>query len=149
MIFTFLRTLFTRPIGPIVLGELFRVSLLAYLLLLLIEYSVPGSVVYFVSMTTVLIIVLVSGVGAALCPEPRSVHAIKSRRPRTRDYVFIVALALIGATLIYTKTKSIGHIAIGIATLSGVIIALLSLLLLYDDGDEASGEYQTELRERD
>ncbi len=117
-------------------------SLLAYLLLLLIEYIIPGSVVHFFSMTAVLVIVLVSGVGAALFPEPRQEHSPNRQHPRKRDYVFIATLALTGAVLIYTKTKSIGHIAIGIAVLSGMIIALLSLLLLFDNEEEDDREFR-------
>lgn len=142
MIASLLRTIFTKPVCPFLLAEAFRASLLAYLLLLLIEYLIPGSVAHFLSMTTILVVVLVSGVGAALFPEPQQEHMENRRQPRLRDYLFITALSLFGALLIYTKTKSIGHIAIGIAVLSGIIIALLALLLLLDNGEEDNGEFR-------
>lgn len=141
MITSLLRTIVTKPVGPFLLAEAFRTSLLAYLLLLLIEYLAPGSVSHFIPMTTVLVVVLASGVGAALFPEPtRNVQA-ERRKPRFRDYLFVALLSLVGAALIYAKTQNIGRIAIGIAVLSGIIIALLSLLLLFDDGEDDESGY--------
>lgn len=140
MITVLLRTIFTKPVGPFILAEAFRASLLAYLLLLLIEYLVPGAASHFLPMTAILVIVLASGVGAALFPEPTRNAQIERRKPRLRDYLFIAILSLVGAVLIYAKTQNIGRIAIGIAILSGVIIALLSLLLLLDDGEDEKSE---------
>lgn len=131
-----LRALFTKPVGPYLLAEAFRTSFLAYLLLLLIEYLAPGSASRYVPMTTVLVTVLVSGVGAALFPEPPRDSVAEKRKPRFRDFFFVALLSVLGAVLIYAKTQSIGRIAAAIAILSGIIIGLLSLLLLF--GDEES-----------
>lgn len=141
MILSTLRTVVTRPIGPLIVAEVFCVSLFAYLLLMLLEYLAPGSVTNFLPMTGVLIVVLVSGVIMALFPELHTGVAEECRTPRIRDYVFVALLSLLGVALIFAKTKGIGgKVAVGIATLSGLIIALLSLFLLFENKEDDNGE---------
>lgn len=130
----------TRRTMIFFVGELFRVSLLGYLVVLLLEYMVPLFVSLFFNSSILLGVVLASGICTSLYPEDRSEHTKVKKRVRVRDIVFIVLLAVTGALLIYTKTKPIGTIAIAIAALSGVIIALLSLLLLIDDDKEREGD---------
>ena len=120
-------------------SEIFKISLLSYLLFYLIEDFFPGFVSSFFSMNILLGIVVGSGVLTVISQKPDSAKAstdegrIEENKIRARDIVFIVILSIIAGGLIYLKTKDLGKLGLAISTISGIIILLMSILLLTEE----------------
>jgi len=120
-------------------SEIFKISLLSYLLFYLIEDFFPGFVSSFFSMNILLGIVVGSGVLTVISQKPDSAKAstdegrIEENKIRARDIVFIVILSIIAGGLIYLKTKSLGGLGLAISIISGIIILLMSILLLTEE----------------
>ena len=120
-------------------SEIFKISLLSYLLFYLIEDFFPGFVSSFFSMNILLGIVVGSGVLTVISQKPDSAKAstdegrIEENKFRARDIVFIVILSIIAGGLIYLKTKDLGKLGLAISIISGIIILLMSILLLTEE----------------
>ena len=117
-------------------SEIFKISLLSYLLFYLIEDFFPGFVSSFFSMNILLGIVAGSGVFTVVSQKEESKEGegkeVKNKI-RARDIVFIVILSIIAGGLIYLKTKDLGKLGLAISTISGIIILLMSILLLTEE----------------
>lgn len=126
--------------------EIFKISLLSYLLFYLIEDFFPGFVSSFFSMNILLGIVVGSGVFTVVSQEPASAKAtagegrVERNKIRVRDIVFIVILSIIAGGLIYLKTKDLGKLGLVISIISGIIILLMSILLLIEDDYDKRSE---------
>lgn len=126
--------------------EIFKISLLSYLLFYLIEDFFPGFVSSFFSMNILLGIVMGSGVFTVVSQEPASAKAtagegrVERNEIRARDIVFIVILSIIAGGLIYLKTKDLGKLGLVISIISGIIILLMSILLLIEDDYDKRSE---------
>lgn len=126
--------------------EIFKISLLSYLLFYLIEDFFPGFVSGFFSMNILLGIVVGSGVFTVVSQEPASAKAsagegrAEGNKIRARDIVFIVILSIIAGGLIYLKTKDLGRLGLVISIISGIIILLMSILLLIEDDYDKRSE---------
>lgn len=124
--------------------EIFKISLLSYLLFYLIEDFFPGFVSSFFSMNILLGIVVGSGVFTVVSQEPASAKAtagegrVEGNKIRVRDIVFIVILSIVAGGLIYLKTKDLGKLGLAISIISGIIILLMSVLLLIEDDENIS-----------
>ena len=122
----------TARFGRFFANEVFRVLLLVYLLLYLLEQYAPGFVLYSVNLTWMLVAVVITGIISSLFPEEKPME-MKDTTLRLRDYVFIILLAAAGGVLVYIKVKSVGVFSIPLSILSGLIIVLLSFLLMTDN----------------
>ena len=123
-----------------IFAEIFKISLLSYLGLYLIEDFFPGFVSSFLDMNIVLGIVVASGIFVAI--NQKSVSSADEEKElknhekiRGRDIVFIIILGIISGFLIYWKTKMLGSLALPISIISGIIIILMSFLLLTEDDE--------------
>ena len=118
------------------IADIFKISLLSYLLFYLIEDFFPGFVSGFFSMNILLGIVVWSGVFTVISQKEESKEGegkeVKNKI-RARDIVFIVILSIIAGGLIYLKTKDLGKLGLAISTISGIIILLMSILLLTEE----------------
>ena len=118
------------------IAEIFKISLLSYLLFYLIEDFFPGFVSGFFSMNILLGIVVVSGVFTVISQKEESKEGEgkeAKNKIRARDIIFIVILSIIAGGLIYLKTKSLGKLGLAISIISGIIILLMSILLLTEE----------------
>ena len=117
-------------------SEVFKISLLSYLLLYLIEDFFPGFVSGFFSMNILLGIVAGSGVFTVAIEKPAAESDKEAKikdKIKIRDIIFIVILSIIAGGLIYLKTKSLGGLGLAISIISGIIILLMSILLLTEE----------------
>ena len=118
------------------IAEIFKISLLSYLVFYLIEDFFPGFVSGFFSMNILLGIVVGSGVFTVISQKEESKEGEgkeAKNKIRARDIVFIVILSIIAGGLIYLKTKSLGGLGLAISIISGIIILLMSILLLTEE----------------
>ncbi len=60
--------------------------------------------------------------------------------PSNFDHAFIVVMSVIGAVVIWYKTRQIGDISYLVSVLGGALIAALSMLILEEDEDELEDE---------
>jgi len=113
--------------------EVFVFSLIFYLLLLLgKEFELLFIKKYFEhSLNWLLGLVMVSGAICSLFGEMGS-KRVESKAKRA-DYMFGVLLGVVGAFLIWLKTKGLGSIGYIISAISGLLIILLSVVILSDD----------------
>lgn len=121
--------------------EIFKISLLSYLLFYLLEDFFQGFVSGFFSMNILLGIVVGSGVFTVVVQkEEKKEDDIKEvkNKIRVRDIIFIVILSIIAGGLIYLKTKDLGKLGLVISIISGIIILLMSILLLIEDDENIS-----------
>ena len=109
--------------------EVFRISLLLYVLLLVLSQFVPNFVTF--NMNIVLVVALISGAGTALCTANNVGEP--SKKFSIRDWGFVFMLGVIGAVLVYSKIHTIGLYALPISVLTGICIVLLPPLLMSDD----------------
>lgn len=137
----------------IVINELFQVSLVTYLILLLLETLDKGFVSNVFNLNYLLAVVLISGIIKVLpISEKKDLNQweiIDSRLARLLDQIrpsgmsenqfyFIVMVGLGGGGLVYLKVQDLGGIAILIATITCLIIFLLSYLIFTDSEVESS-----------
>src|SRR3989338_9937434 len=118
------------------IAEIFKISLLSYLVFYLIEDFFPGFVSGFCSMNILLGIVAGSGVFTVISQKEESKESEgkeAKNKIRARDIIFIVILSIIAGGLIYLKTKSLGGLGLAISIISGIIILLMSILLLTEE----------------
>lgn len=136
----------------IVINELFQVSLVTYLILLLWETLDRGAVSNVFNLNWLLVIVLVSGIIKVLpVSEKRDLDqwdiinlnfwklSLKHFKPKTiteNEFYFILILGLGGGMLVYYKTAALGIIAIVIAIITTTLIFLLSYLIYSEDENE-------------
>ncbi len=116
--------------------EVFKISLLSYLLSYLIEDFFPGFASGFFNMNILLGIVVASGaftVAAQKEEDKKREEKEAINKIRARDIVFIVLLSIIAGGLIYLKTKDLGKLGLAISIISGIIILLMSILLLTEE----------------
>ena len=116
--------------------QLFIILLVTYLVLLLIETIFAGSVSRYLNLNYWLIAVIVTGVVTVLSryesekPEEKTIN--------TGNIITLVCIGLIGAALIWYKTREIGWLSYLISLAGGTLIVLLSILIWQKDGEEES-----------
>ena len=119
--------------------QLFVTLLVTYLILLLIESVFPLSVSSYLNLNYLLIAVIVAGIIAILTRQ-------ESEKPEekplnTGNIITLVFIGLIGAALIWYKTREIGWLSYLISLVGGTLIVLLSILIWQKDGEkESEGE---------
>jgi hypothetical protein len=118
------------------ISEIFKVSLISYLLAYLIENFKAGFIADYFNLNILLWLTIISGVLSVWIKGDEVEKKKEPQKIKVRDYVFIVLLGLASMALIYYKIKTIGWLAYLIAPISGVIVILLSILLLNDESEE-------------
>lgn len=128
----------------IIVSELFQVSLVTYLILLLIETIDPGFVSNVFNLNYLLILVLVSGVLKVLPLSEKKyfdqwdlidlglekwINKLKPKGLSENDFYFILLVGFGGGILVYYKTQDLGQISIIISVITTIIIFLMSYLI--------------------
>lgn len=114
--------------------SLFSNLFVVYLFLLLAETIQEGSVSIYMAINYLLIIVIASGIISVLTRS----EDVKPEKvdPTKKDYVYIGAMGIAGASIIWYKTKNIGELAYLISVIAGVLIILFPLLLFEEDEND-------------
>ncbi len=113
-------------------SHLFQNLLIVYLILLLLEQVVSGFVSQYLNLNYLLIIVIVVGVLDVFSEHPIQVQ----QKPKTKDYIFIFILGVLGFAIIKFKTSALGWLSWLISIIAGILIILLSILVLEEDENE-------------
>ena len=117
-----------------ILSELFKASLIAFLILYLADDMFTGFVSDYFNINIVLIIALISGIlTVALKVEmPEKTPMIF----RKSDYLYLAILSFGSMILIYYRLIDLGKIAYLISIIAGIMIFLISVLLYKDSTNE-------------
>ena len=119
--------------------QLFIILLVTYLVLLLIETIFPGSVSRYLNLNYWLIAVIATGVVTVLSRQESGTLKEKDEKTiNTGSIITFVCIGLIGAALIWYKTREIGWLSYLISLVGGTLIVLLSILIWQKDGEEES-----------
>ena len=113
-----------------VINHLFQTLLITYLLLLLVEEIWKGIISNYLNLNYLLIIVMITGI-----LDVFSEHKERMIKERTTnlDYLFVLALGVLGFFIIKLKTAELGWLSWVISIIAGILIILLSLLILEED----------------
>lgn len=122
-----------------IISEIFKISLISYLVFYLIESFKTGFITDFFDLNILLIITILSGIFTVLFKKEAEEKKEK-QIIRPRDYIFIIILGVVATGLIYYKIKEIGWLSYIISIISGVIIILLSILLLNEPENDQRSE---------
>ncbi|MDI6821515.1 MAG: LytR C-terminal domain-containing protein [Actinomycetota bacterium] len=114
-------------------------SLATYLILLLLETIKEGFVSFFFNLNILLVIVLVSGVIAALTSREEK-EEVRHEVITLKELGFIIGLGILGAILIWYKTAGLGNLSRLLSFISGILIILLSILVLGGEKEEVKIE---------
>ena len=119
--------------------QLFVTLLVTYLLLLLIETIFPDSVSRYLNLNYWLIAVIVTGIITVLTrQEITKPQEKEEKHPDTGNIIVLICIGVIGAALIWYKTREIGWLSYLISIVGGAMIVLLSMLIWQNDGEEKS-----------
>lgn len=130
-------------IVAILLKQLFSFSLIFYLIIFLFERLFPGFVSDVFSLNWVLGGVLVFGVISAFLPEDEDQieQENQNNKPVIFDYIFAVALGIIGAALIFWKVKLDNeYLHWLISVLSGLLIIFMGVIVLIAPDEDVEEE---------
>lgn len=116
----------------IIINHLFQTLLVTYLLLLLAEQVWQGTVSVYINLNYLLIMVIITGILDVFSEKPNFFR----EKPTTKDFIFVILLGIIGFAIIKFKTQELGLLSWIIATVAGILIILLSLLVLEDSPHE-------------
>ncbi|MBO8183458.1 MAG: hypothetical protein H0Z28_11830 [Archaeoglobus sp.] len=124
------------------LGELLKdpfASLLTlYLIFILIDTIWDGKVSKSINLNYFLIFVIATGILSFIKKDYAKKETIIE--PITKsDYFFIGALSVIGSLIVWYKLRNIGTLSYIISILAGILIFLLSVLVLEEEGEEKEG----------
>lgn len=121
-----------------IISEIFKVSLISYLIFYLIESFKAGFIADYFNLNILLIITILSGVFMVLFKKEEESKK-EVQKIRKRDYIFIIILGVVATGLIYYKIKEIGWLSYVISPISGIIIILISILLLNEQQENDQG----------
>lgn len=113
--------------------EFFAVSLIAYLVLFILESVFPGFVSYSLNLNYVLLAVFILGMLACFAPAEEEKPIPK---PKTSDYALIAGLAALGGLLVYFKMEDGFLIRLGIAAFVFGLISVLGVMILTTEEKE-------------
>lgn len=116
--------------------ESFGFMLVFYLIMLLLKEFKPEWTNN-LNINLLLVIVIILGAITVIFQKEEKQEI---KKPTKWDYLFIIALGIIGTALIFIKTKELGWLSYFISIIAGILIILLSFLLLKEDEDEIEKE---------
>jgi hypothetical protein len=117
------------------LADLFTASLVLYLILFLLENVFPGFVSKEFSLNYLLIPVMFFGVASSAFPLPER-ESIVEEKVKKSDIWMSVVLSIVGGGLIYYKIELEATLRIAISLLSGLLILIMSLLVIFPENYE-------------
>lgn len=109
------------------INEIFKVSLVAYLIFLLIETFSAGFISNYLNLNIILVVCVISGIIDFLVQKGKK---LEKRKLTRNDFIWILTLSVIGALFILRKTIELGWISYLISFASGVLIVLISVLII-------------------
>lgn len=115
----------------IIAREVFQVSLVTYLILLILESIKSGFVGNFVNINYLLPVILISGIAMTVLADSEQVSE-QPKRIGEFDIYYIVAMSVGAGMLVYYKTSELGTISVVISVICSIVIILLSLLVFTD-----------------
>lgn len=119
--------------------EVFAASLVTYLVFFLIDSLVDSFVSKQFNTNILLWIVIASGAALVLM-NPRVDAPPNVARPKqmtAKTVAMIAVFGVVAAGIVVLKTKSFGRLSYVIAGISGALVFLLSLVLLFGDDDDS------------
>ncbi len=120
--------------------NLFVVALIIYLVLFLLEITLPGFVSNNFNLNSLLVVVLILGVLAALAPDDKEDPEI-IKAPSKADYLMFVSMGIVGGLLMFYKSdlNLVPRILFSIF-IAGFITAVSLFLLLTKDEESPEVE---------
>jgi hypothetical protein len=119
--------------------QLFMILLVTYLLLLMIETIFPESVIRYLNLDYWLIAVIVAGLVTIFTrPESKKTEDKDEKAFDSGNIFTLVCIGVIGAAIIWYKTREIGWFSYLVSIVGGILIVLLSALTMQKDGKEES-----------
>lgn len=113
-----------------ILADLFSGSLILYLILFLLENVFPTFVSAVFSLNYLLIPVLIFGIASSIFPEPEKKEKKSSPKSLKSDIILSIVLSLVGGGLIYYKIDLEFPLRQIIASLSTILILIMSMLVI-------------------
>jgi hypothetical protein len=113
----------------IIAEQLFHISLVTYLMLLLAETIKEDFVDYFFNLNILLVVVAISGVMMSFFNTEKEQRSVINK---SIPWKFIFAVSFGGMLLVYYKTETLGGLSLLIALVTGVIIFLMSYVVYTD-----------------
>ncbi len=117
-----------------VLRDPFLSLLTLYLVLLLLDTFWDGKVNSALNLNYLLVFVIATGILSMLKRKDIK-EPVKSEPVTKSDYIFIAAMSILGAFLVWYKIQNLGTIAYVVSFLAGLLIFLLSVVILEEDED--------------
>jgi len=115
-----------------IIGLAFEVALISYLFFYLMETISASLVSRFYSLNYHLVLVIILGILNVTLPTTKVGLPEKKVKVKIKDYVFIFLLAAVAGLIIWYKTKELGRLSYAVATLSGIIIVFISVMVLIE-----------------
>ncbi len=110
-----------------IITEIFKVSLISYLIFYLIDHFISGFVTDHFNLNILLIITIVAGVLTVSIDKDKRVEEKNKKVP---NCIISTIFGIIGAAIIYLQIKDIGIFSYIISLTVGAIIILITNLLL-------------------
>lgn len=121
--------------------DLFSYTLLAYLVLFLLENVFPGFVSNTFDPNLLLIPVVILGIASAFAPEKKK----KNEPPTLKDLITVVIMTVLSGVIIYYKTKELGATALVISIVGALLVLLVATALLFapEEKEKAEPKHKT------
>ncbi len=114
----------------VIIAEIFKVSLLTYFILFIVEEFNEGIISNYFNLNILLTIIVVAGIGTVLLNTDDQIEQRKGLR--AKELFTIIAVAIIGGALVFFKLRDIGVTAYIVSFLSIVLIFIISILIIND-----------------
>ena len=112
-----------------IINYTFKIFLVIYLVLLMIEQFWEGSVSFYLNLNYLLIFVVILGILNVFSEQIPMIN----KKPTKKDYIFIIVLGIAGFFIIKTKTAELGGLSWMLSIIAGILIIMLSLLVLNEN----------------
>lgn len=119
------------PLLSVIVSDIFLVSLFLYLAAVRLDLSLEGLISRAVPLNTVLLVVLLSGITAALLSSPVEAP-VPVRAPR-RVWVYALLISIFIGSIVSEILKDLSSGAHLIGLAAGVVVFLVSFVIISDD----------------
>lgn len=113
------------------INHTFQILLVTYLVLLLIEQVWPGVVSIYLNLNYFLVFVIITGILDVFSEHEKKTE----KKAGWKDYGFVFVLGVLGFWIIKYKTFELGWLSWVISIIAGILIVLLSVLVLEENGE--------------